>query len=117
MTFLKLISVLFLPLSLGLAIVLINLFKLKRFKIHTVDLFFPFLAISFYIVSDHTFYHSLLPLLTLILAIILISVSLFFIRNKKSFPYPQIFKIFWRISFVMTLALYLALVFYIFIFA
>lgn len=117
MTFLKLIAVLFLFLSLGLSLVLVSFFGLKRFRIHPVDLFFPLLAVSFYIVSDQAFYHSLIPILTLVLSIILLGVSVHFIRSKETFPYQQVVKIFWRIGFIFTLALYLALLGYIFIFA
>lgn len=103
----------FLVLSFALAIVIVSLFGLRRFKIHPADLVFPFLAIAFYIVSDRIFYHSLIPVLTLILSITFLGVALHFIRQKKSFPYGQVVKIFWRLSFIVTLALYLALLIYV----
>ncbi|MDQ0221574.1 DUF3397 family protein [Streptococcus moroccensis] len=116
MLFLKIVSVLFLFLGLPLAMAVTGLFRLRHFNIGVPDVALPLYAIALYIVSARTFYHSLLALYVLLLALLLLGIIIYYFIKKRTVPIKRAFKIFWRLSFLLTLIFYLALVIYILIF-
>lgn len=113
MMFLKIISVLFLILSLLLAIVLTSILRLRFKKLNTADVALPLYAMAIFIISKRVFTHSLLALYALLLSLLLLGVSIYFFQIKKQFNFRRLFKIFWRLSFLLTFMFYLALVIYV----
>ncbi|MEY8463335.1 DUF3397 family protein [Streptococcus merionis] len=116
MLFLKVISVLFLLLGFPLAMAITGLFRLRHFKLGVPDIALPLYAGAIYIISARTFYHSLLALYVLLLAILLLGITLYYLITKRTIRFHRVFKIFWRLSFLMTVLFYLALVIYVLIF-
>lgn len=114
MIFLKVASVLFIVLNLTISLVIIRLFGLQKRGWNFADIAFPLFAFEFYLISDKAYYNSLLPHLTLALAILALAVAGHFIFRRKDFPYGKYFKFFWRASFILTFLFYLALVISIF---
>ncbi|MGT2755846.1 DUF3397 family protein [Streptococcus ovuberis] len=112
MMFLKISSVLFLILALLLAVVLTSILRWRYKSLNVADVALPLYAFAIFIVSSQTFVHSLLPLYGLLLSLLLLGVTFYFFRVKKSFSYRRIFKLFWRLSFLFTFLFYLALVIY-----
>ena len=115
MVLLKIASVLFIFLTLILAIITVKVFKLKKYGLNFADLAFPFFIVEFYIISDKAFYHSLLPQLVLALSGLAIAITVYFLKKKQTFYYPKFFKFFWRAGFLLTFFMYLAMVISIFI--
>lgn len=115
MILLKIASVLFIFLTLILAIITIKVFRLKKYGLNFADLAFPFFVLEFYIISDKAFYHSLLPQLILVLSGLAIAITVYFLKTKRTFYYPKFFKFFWRAGFLLTFFLYLAMVISLFI--
>ncbi|MGT2666956.1 DUF3397 family protein [Streptococcus rifensis] len=116
MLFLKIISVLFLFLGFPLAMAITGLFRLRHFKIGVPDIALPLYALALYVVSAQTFYHSLLALYSLLLALLLLGITIYYLLKKRTIRFQRIFKVFWRLSFLLTFLFYLALVIYILIF-
>ncbi len=108
--FLKIASILFIFLTLTISIIIVKIFRLQKRGWNFADIAFPLFAFEFYLISDKTYYNSLLPHLVLTLAILSIGLAIFFLLKKKDFTYKRFFKIFWRSSFILTFLLYLALV-------
>ncbi|KXT75150.1 Integral membrane protein [Streptococcus sp. DD10] len=116
MMFLKITSVLFLIFTIILSIITARLLRLKRFGLNFADIAFPLLVCEFYLISDHAFYHSLLPHILLALSLLAIGITVYFLKVKKKFYYPKFIKFFWRAGFLLTFVLYLSLMIFILIF-
>ncbi len=110
MMLLRIASVLFIFLTIALSIILMKTLRLKRFGLNFADLAFPMFFFEFYLISDQAYYHSMLPQLVLALAILAISITVYFLKAKRSFYYPKFLKFFWRSAFILTTFLYLAMV-------
>lgn len=114
MLFLRLASILFIILTLTIAIILVKLLGLQKKGWNFADIAFPMFVVEFYLISDKVYYHSLLPHLFLALSILAIAIATYFLVKKRDFTYPRFFKFFWRAGFLLTFFLYLALVIAIF---
>ena len=110
MTLLKIASILFIFLTLVLTTITVRVFQLRKYGLNFADLAFPLFVVEFYIISDKAYYHSLLPQLTLALSVLAISITIYFLKKKRSFYYPKFFKFFWRAGFLLTFFMYLAMV-------
>lgn len=108
--FLKIISILFIFLTLTISFIIVKLLQLRKKGWNFADIAFPLYAFQFYIVSDKAYYNSLLPHLVLSLALLATGLALFFLFKKKEFSYKRFFKVFWRAGFILTFLMYLALV-------
>lgn len=114
MLFLRFASILFIILTLTIAIILVKLLGLQKKGWNFADIAFPMFVVEFYLISDKVYYHSLLPHLFLALSILAIAIATYFLVKKRDFTYPRFFKFFWRAGFLLTFFLYLALVIAIF---
>lgn len=117
MLFLKITSILFLILLFPLAMILTAILRLKFKSLSPADVALPLYACALYLISAQTFYHSLIPLYLLLIISLLMGMAIFFLTKNKTFRFRRIFKIFWRLSFLLTILFYLALVIYILVFA
>ncbi|MDG3131639.1 DUF3397 domain-containing protein [Streptococcus suis] len=108
--FLKIISILFIFLTLTISVIIVKLLQLRKKGWNFADIAFPLYAFQFYIVSDKAYYNSLLPHLVLSLTLLATGLALFFLFKKKEFSYKRFFKVFWRAGFILTFLMYLALV-------
>lgn len=114
MLFLRFASILFIILTLTIAIILVKLLGLQKKGWNFADIAFPMFVFEFYLISDKAYYHSLIPHLFLALSILAIAIATYFLVKKRDFTYPRFFKFFWRAGFLLTFFLYLALVIAIF---
>lgn len=110
MLFLRFASILFIVLTLTIAIILVKLLALKKKGWNFADIAFPMFVFEFYLISDKAYYHSLIPHLFLSLSILAIAIATYFLVKKRDFTYRRFFKFFWRAGFLLTFFLYLALV-------
>ena len=115
MMLLKIAAILFIILNILISIIFVKLFGLKKYGLNFADLSFPLFAVEFYLISDRTFYHSLLPQLIFALSLLAIGIVVFFLVKKHSFYYPKFIKFFWRAGFLLTFFLYLAMTISLFI--
>ncbi|MGT2753471.1 DUF3397 domain-containing protein [Streptococcus ovis] len=114
MLFLRVASILFIVLTLTIAIILVKLLGLQKKGWNFADIAFPMFVAEFYLISDKVYYHSLLPHLVLALSLLAIAIATYFLVKKRDFSYTRFFKFFWRAGFLLTFFLYLTLVIAIF---
>lgn len=115
MTTYKLIALAFIFLTPLFSHILVSVFKLGRYGIKFPDIAFVLFALEILLVSGKFFNHNILPYYLILLALLAIVISLNLIFKSQNFYYRRFLKLFWRIGFLLTFALYIILVLYIFI--
>ena len=88
MMLLKIASILFIFLTFALSIILMKIFRLKRFGLNFADLAFPMFFLEFYLISDRAYYHSMLPQLVLALSALSIAITIYFLKKKQTHDSP-----------------------------
>lgn len=110
MIFLKIAAILFLILSIVLSVITVRFLGLQKKGWNFADIAFPILIISFYLISDKAYYHSLLPQLAFGLSLLAMGITFYFLTQRRDFTYKGFFKFFWRAGFLLTFLIYLALI-------
>jgi hypothetical protein len=89
---------------------IIRLFALNRkFKLKTPDLVVPFLFLGIHTVSLSLGMQSILPFFFLTILLLGIVVTIFQIVQFREIVYPRFFKMFWRLTFLLVMAVYFLL--------
>ncbi|SJZ40766.1 Protein of unknown function [Pilibacter termitis] len=82
----------------------------KRFKIKPVDIALPLLFIGIHGLSAFTYQASIVPYFLISILLLGISVAFFQAYFYEEIVYPRFIKMFWRLSFLMILLVYVFLI-------
>lgn len=78
----------------------------ERYRVKAPDLATPFFFIGIYALSTEAFQRSAVPYFLIVVLLIGIAVALTHARYYGDIQYKRFFKMFWRITFLVTLVLY-----------
>lgn len=82
----------------------------ERFKIKSTDISVPFLFIGMSVLSKDSYQQSIVPYLTISILLLGISVALFQAYYYGEILYGRYFKMFWRLTFLISMVLYVFLI-------
>lgn len=90
---------------------LVNTFKLKqRFNLRTPDITVPFLIVGMHEISKSISTFSILPYFLLTILLLGIGVVVFQAYRYREIMYGRFFKMFWRLTFLLAVLIYLILI-------
>ncbi len=90
---------------------LVETFHLKeRFKIKAPDIAVPFLLIGVHEISKSFAPFSILPYVLLSICLLGIALVIFHAYRYREIVYGRFFKMFWRLTFLLTCLLYVVLI-------
>jgi hypothetical protein len=90
---------------------LVSTFSLKqRFKIKAPDISIPFLFLGLHVLSKDSYNQSIVPYVIISVLLLGIGVALFQAYYYGEILYGRYFKMFWRVTFLLTLLLYVLLI-------
>lgn len=90
---------------------IVNLFKLKqRFNIKTPDITVPFLIVGMHEISKSFSTFSILPYFLLTILLLGIGVVVFQAYRYREIMYGRFFKMFWRLTFLLSILVYFILI-------
>ncbi|MDT2613703.1 DUF3397 domain-containing protein [Enterococcus dongliensis] len=90
---------------------IITIFKLKqRFNLKTPDITVPFLIVGMHEISKSISTFSILPYFLLTILLLGISVVVFQAYRYRDIMYGRFFKMFWRLTFLLAVLIYLVLI-------
>ncbi|MEY8458646.1 DUF3397 domain-containing protein [Lactococcus ileimucosae] len=84
--------------------------QLTRRKLLIADVYVLFLIYGLQLFSEQLTAVNILPYYLLILSILALILLLLDLFYYKAFNYKRFFKLFWRLTFIITLALYIAMI-------
>ncbi|MDT2827588.1 MAG: DUF3397 domain-containing protein [Enterococcus viikkiensis] len=90
---------------------IVTTFKLKqRFNLRTPDITVPFLIVGMHEISKSISTFSILPYFLLTILLLGISVVVFQAYRYREIMYGRFFKMFWRLTFLLSVLMYLILI-------
>jgi len=90
---------------------IITTFKLKqRFNLKTPDITVPFLIVGMHEISKSISSFSILPYFLLTILLLGISVVVFQAYRYREIMYGRFFKMFWRLTFLLSVLVYFILI-------
>ncbi|GAA2899762.1 DUF3397 domain-containing protein [Enterococcus pseudoavium] len=90
---------------------LVTTFKLKqRFNLKTPDITVPFLVVGMHEISKSISSFSILPYFLLTILLLGIGVVVFQAYRYREIMYGRFFKMFWRLTFLLTILIYFVLI-------
>lgn len=90
---------------------IVTTFKLKqRFNLRTPDITVPFLIVGMHEISKSISTFSILPYFLLTILLLGISVVAFQAYRYREIMYGRFFKMFWRLTFLLSVLMYLILI-------
>ncbi len=90
---------------------IVTTFKLKqRFNLRTPDITVPFLIVGMHEISKSISTFSILPYFLLTILLLGISVVVFQAYRYREIMYGRFFKMFWRLTFLLSVVMYLILI-------
>lgn len=90
---------------------IVTTFKLKqRFNLRTPDITVPFLIVGMHEISKSISTFSFLPYFLLTILLLGISVVVFQAYRYREIMYGRFFKMFWRLTFLLSVLMYLILI-------
>lgn len=90
---------------------IVTTFKLKqRFNLRTPDITVPFLIVGMHEISKSISTFSILPYFLLTILLLGISVVVFQAYRYREIMYGRFFKMFWRLTFLLSVLMYLVLI-------
>ncbi|MBF0806215.1 MULTISPECIES: DUF3397 domain-containing protein [unclassified Streptococcus] len=93
-----------------MSLFLTRLLPLHKLGIRAMDVMVPLFAYAFYWISTQAFYHSLLPELGVAMGGLGLILICFFVIRYRTFYYSKFFKYYWRLSFLLMVFMYLAMI-------
>ncbi|WP_083378591.1 DUF3397 domain-containing protein [Enterococcus timonensis] len=82
----------------------------KKYSLKSVDLATILLVLGLHILSQDTYGQSFFPFWLIMTMLMGIAVAIFLGHYYGEIEYPRFFKLFWRLTFLMTIALYLVFI-------
>lgn len=90
---------------------IVTTFKLKqRFNLKTPDITVPFLIVGMHEISKRISSFSILPYFLLTILLLGISVVVFQAYRYREIMYGRFFKMFWRLTFLLSVLVYFILI-------
>lgn len=90
---------------------LVTTFKLKqRFNLKTPDITVPFLVVGMHEISKSITSFSILPYFLLTILLLGIGVVVFQAYRYREIMYGRFFKMFWRLTFLLSILIYFVLI-------
>jgi hypothetical protein len=90
---------------------IVTTFKLKqRFNLKTPDITIPFLIVGMHEISKSISTFSILPYFLLTILLLGISVVVFQAYRYREIMYGRFFKMFWRLTFLLSVLVYFILI-------
>ncbi|MDT2758385.1 DUF3397 domain-containing protein [Enterococcus xiangfangensis] len=90
---------------------IVTIFKLKqRFNLKTPDITVPFLIVGMHEISKSISSFSILPYFLLTILLLGIGVVVFQTYRYREIMYGRFFKMFWRLTFLLSVLVYFALI-------
>lgn len=90
---------------------IVTTFKLKqRFNLKTPDITVPFLIVGMHEISKSISTFSILPYFLLTILLLGISVVVFQAYRYREIMYGRFFKMFWRLTFLLSILVYFILI-------
>ncbi|MDT2596822.1 DUF3397 domain-containing protein [Enterococcus dongliensis] len=90
---------------------IVTIFKLKqRFNLKTPDITVPFLIVGMHEISKSISTFSILPYFLLTILLLGIGVVVFQAYRYRDIMYGRFFKMFWRLTFLLAVLIYLVLI-------
>lgn len=90
---------------------IVSALKLKqRFNIKVPDISVPFLFVGMHEISKHISTFSILPYFLLTILLLGIAVVLFQAYRYREIVYGRFFKMFWRMTFLLSVVMYFILI-------
>lgn len=90
---------------------IVSVLKLKqRFNIKVPDISVPFLFVGMHEISKHISTFSILPYFLLTILLLGIAVVLFQAYRYREIVYGRFFKMFWRMTFLLSVVMYFILI-------
>ncbi|MBU5362388.1 MAG: DUF3397 domain-containing protein [Enterococcus sp.] len=90
---------------------IVTTFKLKqRFNLKTPDITIPFLIVGMHEISKSISSFSILPYFLLTILLLGISVVVFQAYRYREIMYGRFFKMFWRLTFLLSVLVYFILI-------
>lgn len=90
---------------------LVTTFKLKqRFNLKTPDITVPFLVVGMHEISKSISSFSILPYFFLTILLLGIGVVVFQAYRYREIMYGRFFKMFWRLTFLLSILIYFVLI-------
>ena len=90
---------------------IVTTFKLKqRFNLKTPDITVPFLIVGMHEISKSISSFSILPFFLLTILLLGISVVVFQAYRYREIMYGRFFKMFWRLTFLLSVLVYFILI-------
>ncbi|REC32139.1 hypothetical protein CF160_06650 [Enterococcus pseudoavium] len=90
---------------------LVTTFKLKqRFNLKTPDITVPFLVVGMHEISKSISSFSILPYFLLTILLLGIGVVVFQAYRYREIMYGRFFKMFWRLTFLLSILIYFVLI-------
>lgn len=77
-----------------------------KWKLKQVDLAVLFLVLGLHELSLDTYGHSIFPFWLIMTCLLGIALSAFFAYNYGELPFKRFFKMFWRLTFLLTMTVY-----------